>query len=105
MCGCVVELEIANESGVSAEMELMEAVDRVCELAQANKALREKNAVLMDRIRRLEERLGTVEHFVVSQGHVEAFGRWRTGTSGLGGLAAREAGVQAAERYLAKGKG
>lgn len=98
MCDVVVDV---NE-------ELEEAVERICELAQGNSALREKNAVLVERVRLLEARAGEMEHFVVSKGHVEAFGTWRrqlgrvTVKNDLGGLAAREVGVDAAIKYLEK---
>lgn len=97
---------------VHLENEFEEANDRIAELAQANSALRENNAQLVNQadeslrlLARRNTHLGELEHFVVSQGLVEKFGTWRRRfqtESDLSGLAAREAGVAAAEKYLAK---
>lgn len=56
MCGCVVELEIANEAGVSAEIERMEAVDRTHGVLAANVYLaKEKRSYVRGVLRALRE--------------------------------------------------
>ena len=118
-CGTVDGFVIVDGASVECfhrfhvEAELVEANDRIAELAQEVVALEKRNDDDLRILGRRNSYISLHEQYLSDRGLVDDYGKWLTEgvvktqftgfiSNDLSGLAAREQGIEAAEIYLEK---